>query len=413
VTTPQTDTTSLDVLAALDNPDLDVDRVLAGIRAVHDTSRAVSIGFPGATDVDHSPVLPFFAQLWNNVGDPWTDPGTAHTKALERAVIAWFADLVGLPADDRWGYVTGGGTEGNLAALHAARTRHPKTLTYYSAAAHYSIPKILHLLGMTGVCVRADGRGEMDYDHLAKLVKARGRRTAIVVATAGTTVTEAVDDTTRIDTVLRTNNVTQRYIHIDAALSGIPLALDGTLRLDHTASPAIRSITVSGHKFLGAPLACGIVLIRRGTTAPGARIAYTATVDSTISGSRTGQAALLLWHIIATHGHAGLRARATAARELAAYATTRLNEVGWPAWRHPHAFTVVFPTPPSTVTARWTLSTTDGTSHLICMPGVTREQIDAFTADLVTATTTPNPAPIRRRLPRQCLPPSPIPVPTG
>jgi hypothetical protein len=32
--------------------------------------------------------------------------------------------------------------------------------------------------------------------------------------------------------------------------------------------------------------------------------------------------------------------------------------------------------------ARWPLASTDGWSHIICMPGVTRDHIDRFVADL-------------------------------
>src|ERR1700737_2904473 len=73
--------------------------------------RQTNIGFPGAVDFDYTDVLPFFGYLLNNVGDPFVDcVGQAHTKDLERQVVELFADLLGAPAGDRWGYVTSGGT---------------------------------------------------------------------------------------------------------------------------------------------------------------------------------------------------------------------------------------------------------------------------------------------------------------
>ncbi|KAB1913669.1 hypothetical protein F8274_09870 [Micromonospora sp. AMSO31t] len=164
--------------------------------------------------------------------------------------------------------------------------------------------------------------------------------------------------------------------------SGVPLALAAgrpTLRLD----ASVDSISVSGYKFLGTPVPCGVVLTRRTLQQQLAPYAnYTGTVDTTISGSRSGHSALLLWYAIRSLGHDGLRQRAERARELAAYAVARLNEVGWPAWRHEHAFTVVFPTPPPAVTAKWVLASSAGRSHLICMPGVTREAVDDFVSDV-------------------------------
>jgi histidine decarboxylase len=388
----------LDAAADLDNPGLDVARVLdtllRGVRA----DRATNIGFPGATDLDYSAVGPFFGQLWNNVGDPWTDPGgAAHTKPIERAVLNWFGALLGLPSDERWGYVTTGGTEGNLAALHAARSQLPQAVAYYSEDAHYSIPKLLDMLGVPSVAICADERGEMDYDHLGVVVAPNRHRPAIVIATAGTTMTEAVDDLSRIDAVLRRHGVRRRHVHVDAALAGVPLALDGSLRLDRA-----DSIAISGHKFFATPIPCGVVLVRRSVQRAGTHVPYTDTLDTTVTGSRCGQAALLLWHAIATHGREGLLIRARAARNLAAYATARLNDVGCPAWRHRHAFTVVLPTPPTAVTDHWNLATVNGWSHIICMPGVTKDQVDAFVAAVATAQAPP-PSPVipfqRRRTP--------------
>ncbi len=426
-------TADLAVMADLNRVRIDVPAVLQRLVDQADHGAHTSIGFPGAVDLDHSAVLTRLGRrLWNNIGDPASDPGgVAHTKALERAVVAWVADTLAMPTDDRWGYVTSGGTEGNLAALHAAHRRHPRAVVYYSTAAHYSISKIIGIIGARGVVVDARPDGEMDYARLAAQIRRRRTRPAIVVATAGTTMTEAVDDSAQIATVLATHSP-GGHLHVDAALSGIPLALDGRLRLDP--SSGIDSIAVSGHKFFGVPIPCGVVLIRDGTrVGDGARengdgsehgdgpddngrerdsarlngdgrengadrthdrhIPYTGTLDTTIGGSRCGLAAALLWHAIATHGREGHRWRVAEARRLAAYAVDRLTVAGWPAWRHPHAFTVVFPTPPGQVRAKWLLATDGDLSHLICMPGVTRGQIDAFVADLAAATNFAPPIP--------------------
>ncbi|MEU8182065.1 histidine decarboxylase [Micromonospora sp. NPDC049047] len=377
---------SLADAADLSHAPIDVTVVLDHLIQEADAAAATSIGFPGAVDLDYGEVLTRLGnRLWNNIGDPADLGGVAHTRVLERAVIAWVADTLAMPRDDRWGYVTAGGTEGNLSALHTAHHRHPTARIYYSTAAHYSVPKIVRILGARGVVVNADAGGEMDYAHLGAQVGRHRRWPAIVVATAGTTLTEAVDDTTAIRAVLNEHQVTG-HLHVDAALSGIPLALDGRLRLDDDSG--ISSITISGHKFLGVPTPCGVVLIRDSARHAASRVTYTAALDTTITGSRCGLAAALLWHAIATHGHEGHRWRATQARRLAAYTVDQLNAVGWAAWRHPHAFTVVLPTPPEQVRKKWLLATDGATSHLICMPGVTHGQVDAFVADL-TATAPP------------------------
>jgi histidine decarboxylase len=106
------------------------------------------------------------------------------------------------------------------------------------------------------------------------------------------------------------------------------------------------------------------------------------TPEAAISGTRNGHAALLLWYALRRLGVAGLRQRAEQARDLADYLARRLNEMGWPAWHHPQAFTVMFKTPPAELTNRWRLVATDGWSRVVCLPGVTREQLDHLLADL-------------------------------
>ncbi|GAB3087207.1 histidine decarboxylase [Micromonospora schwarzwaldensis] len=373
--------------ADLSQDHIDIAAVLDQLVSDADASAATTIGYPGAVDLDHREVVDRLARrLWNNIGDISDDGGFAHTRVLERAVVAWVADQLAVPDDDRWGYVTTGGTEGNLAALCAARRRYPTARIYYSGSSHYSIRKLVGILGAQGVSVRADERGEMDYDDLAAQLHRRKRWPAIVVGTAGTTLTEAVDDTDRLRDLL-TAHAGGGLLHVDAALSGIPLALDGRLRLDDAAG--ISSIAVSGHKFLGTPVPCGVVLVRGSAHSLASRIAYTGTVDTTISGSRCGLAAALLWHSIAVQGREGHRWRAVRARHLAAYAVEQINAIGWHAWRHDHAFTVVVQTPPADVRNKWVLATESSVSHLICMPGITRKQIDAFVTDLAAAVSRP------------------------
>lgn len=364
---------------------MDVDAELSALRERLDHDRETNIGFPGAVDFDYTVLLPFFGYLLNNVGDPFVDGvGRAHTKDLERQVVTAFADLFGAPAEDRWGYVTSGGTEGNLYGVHLARSLHPDGIVYYTEAAHYSIAKIVERLRMPAIVVRADTSGEMNYRDFRLAVDRHRDRAVIVVATIGTTMTEAVDDVRIIRAVLRDLAMRDAYVHADAALAGIPLALtDRRQRPGFDLADGATSIAVSGHKFVGSPFPCGLLLTRRTVRdRVGRPVDYIGGVDSTLGGSRSGHAPLLLWYATHHHGLDGMRRRAEQSRELAAYAVGRLTEIGVKAWRHPHAFTVVLPTPPPHITRRWTLASEGGLSHIVCMPGVTRQQIDAFVNDL-------------------------------
>jgi histidine decarboxylase len=353
---------------------VDLEAVLDGLLAQRAAQLERHFFYPVATDIDFRPLADFYAKIWNNIGSRHSSPpGGNHTKAAERAVLAWAAALFDFPDAGWWGNITTGGTAGNRAGLLAARDLLPAgAVTYYSAGAHYSVPKILHELAMPAVQVYTDQYGEMIYDHLAEVLDPT--HPAIVNATAGTTMTEAVDDVARINTILDVAGTADRYVHVDAALSGIPLALDGNLWTE-----GVHSIAISGYKFLGVTHIGGMVLGRRTAHRRERHIPYIASMDDSPNGSIDGLPALMMWYAVALHGNDGLRARAHAARRLAEYAADRLNQISWPAWRHPHAFTVVFPTPPAAIRQDWPIaSDADGWSHLICMPGVTRAQVDAF-----------------------------------
>jgi histidine decarboxylase len=306
---------------------------------------------------------------------------------MERQVVTFLADLLRAPEHDRWGYITAGASEGTLYALWLARSRYPNGVVYHSEAVHHCISRAVDLLALPSVGVRADTTGELDYHDLAVEVGGRRDRPAIVVANIGTAMTEAVDDVRHITTVLDELAIARRWIHADAALSGIPLSLlDPDARPGFDFADGADSLIVSGHKFLGAPMPCGVVLVRDSLRPYAARAAtYTGVPDVTLTNSRSGLAALVLWYAVRRWGIEGLRARAEASRQVAAFAVGRLVGIGWEAWRNDRAFTVVLKTPPAPVTNKWVLASQAGWSHIVCMPGVTREQIDAFVTDLNAA----------------------------
>ena len=359
--------------------------VLAELRTRLDATRPTNVGFPSTLDLDITPLLPFFNVLLNNVGDP--DQAAvfpAHTKDLERAVIDIIASLLGAPADDRWGYVTGGGTEGIEYGLLLARTLYPDAQVYYSTTAHWSVPKITARLRMPAVTARALPDGRIDRRDLRTVLRQHRDRPAVIIANIGTTLTEAVDDVAAIRRILADTPITRAFIHADAALSGLPLALlPPEPRIGFDLADGADCISVSGHKFLGSPFPCGVVITRRSLkTRLGGSVALLGTHDTTIGGSRSGHAPLILWYALHRYGLDGLRNRVRYARDMAAYTVEQLDHIGWPAWRHPHAMTVVLDPPPADIAARWAIPTGNGRAHLITLPHVSAAHIGALVAEL-------------------------------
>lgn len=364
--------------------------VLARLREQLTTDRWYDIGFPGARDLTFEPLAELLCgHLLNNVGDPWdAGHGRCHTKALEREAVDIVADWLRAPPT-RWGYVTSGSSEGNYHALDEAwRAFEGKVVVYLSTAAHYSLIKGIRLLKLTRVMIPADEAGKMNLDELEVELRRHRDSPAMIVATAGTTMTEACDDVAAIAKVCDRLGVIQRRIHVDAALAGLPLALlpqSDRPAFDFTAGAT--SMVISGHKFLSTLTPCGVLVYADNPhTIAGRRISYTGSADTTIGGSRSGHTPLLLWYALTTLGENGHRKRAEHARELAAYTHRQLRKIGWEAWRNEHAFTVVLRCPPQTVAAKWILADNGQQAHIVCAPGITREQIDQFIEDLAEAT---------------------------
>ncbi|MBV8251068.1 MAG: histidine decarboxylase [Chitinophaga sp.] len=342
------------------------------------------LGYPVSKEFDYSPLMPFLQYPLNNLGDPFI-PSTysVGTRELEKEVVEFFARLFRAPANDWWGYVTNGGSEGNLYALYLARELYPKGMVYYSSSTHYSVQKNLHLLNMPSIVIRTQENGEMDYDDLENMISMHRHLPVIVLANIGTTMTEARDDVKRIRQILNRMAIRHHYIHADGALSGSYSAfLEERPAFDF--ADGANSIAISGHKFIGSPIPCGVVVAQKSYRDRIARsVAYIGTLDTTITGSRNGHSPLFLWYAVKSLGIAGLAARAHQALEIAAYAEEQLKSIGIPAWRNKDTLTVVFPEPEEEIRRKWQLASENGWSHIICMPGVTKALIDTFIAEMV------------------------------
>ena len=341
------------------------------------------LGYPVSKDFDYSALAHFLKFPLNNLGDPFEACTYAvHTREMEREVVQYFAELFRADPLNWWGYVTNGGSEGNLYGLYLARELFPHGMVYYSEATHYSIQKNLHLLNMSSIVIRTQENGEMDYEDLGNTIRLNRHKPVIILANIGTTMTEARDDVRHIKSILKGMAIQNHYIHCDGALSGSYSAfLEPRPPFDF--QDGADSIAISGHKFIGCPIPSGVVVAKKSYRDRIARgISYIGSLDTTISGSRNGLSPLFLWYSLKTLGTEGLRQRLQHSLSVAAYTEKSLNALGIKCWRNPSAITVVFDAPVKTVRDKWQLATENGVSHIICMPNVSREQIDEFIRDI-------------------------------
>jgi aromatic-L-amino-acid/L-tryptophan decarboxylase len=191
---------------------------------------------------------------------------------LEAQTIRWVGQFVGFD-ENASGLLAAGGTIANLTALTAAReralpgVRHEgtggrKMALYCSAEAHYSVRRAAEVLGIGGRNVRAipiDSLRRIDVTACAEAIDAdrkNGVTPVAVVATAGTTLTGAVDDIDALADVCGD----EIWLHVDGAY-GLPAA--STERAGHLFKGLDRaySATVDAHKWMYVPKACSVLLM--------------------------------------------------------------------------------------------------------------------------------------------------------
>jgi aromatic-L-amino-acid decarboxylase len=189
---------------------------------------------------------------------------------IENNVVRWLCDLFGYPKASR-GILTSGGSMANFSAIVAARkAKLPEDFLdgalYVSDQVHASVTKAAALAGFSERNIRvvpSTAELRMDMDRLSAAVQ-EDRRSGLfpflVVASAGTTNTGAVDELGRVAQVAEREGL---WAHVDAAYGGFfqltergRALFDGIERAD--------SITLDPHKGMFLPYGTGSLVVRDG-----------------------------------------------------------------------------------------------------------------------------------------------------
>lgn len=268
---------------------------------------------------------------------------------MERALLRWIADFVGYP-DTAAGDLTSGGSVAILSAIVTAREAHSvrardveKTVVYLTDQTHHCVTKALRIAGLDECVQRRlplTARYRMDVDALAARVESdrrQGLRPWLIVASAGTTDTGAVDPLEAIAEVAAENGL---WLHVDGAYGGA-FALTEEGREILGGIEKADSVALDPHKGLFLPFGTGVLLVRDGEKlrdayAYGASYMQDAGAIGDMRDLSPASAspeltrhfrALRLWLPLKTAGIAAFRAALTEKLLLARYFHVRLGEM--------------------------------------------------------------------------------------
>lgn len=200
-------------------------------------------------------------------GVAFSSPGAVE---IENQMIRWMMSVVGYP-DEGYGNLTSGGSIANLIAIKAARDFHAigsanvkTSVIYFTDHVHHCIHKALHMTGLYEAVLRRIAMNEnhqMDTRDLRRQVELdikAGLKPFLVVASAGTTDTGAIDPLQEISSICKTHEI---WFHVDAAYGGFFLLLE-EMKGKFAGIEASDSIVIDPHKTLFIPYGSGIVLLR-------------------------------------------------------------------------------------------------------------------------------------------------------
>jgi aromatic-L-amino-acid decarboxylase len=314
--------------AALPGPPGDAEEALADAARVLDASvspsRPLYLAYIGSTGLEIGVLASALAVTY----DPNLAVAAGGADLVEEQSLRWVAEFVGFPFAE--GAFTSGGMTSNLTALVAAREQAVpgarrdglggrRLALYCSVEAHHSVVRAAETCGIGSAWVRGIGLDEHRRMRRAELAAAidadreAGVTPVAVIATAGTTLTGAVDPLDQLADVCEPRSV---WLHVDGAY-GLPAAAAPSAAPLFAGLSRVDSATIDAHKWLGVQKSCSVVLLRRGGALEAAfgheerymlhEHATTNPVDRTLEYSRPLNS-LRLWMAFRVHGADQFRA---------------------------------------------------------------------------------------------------------
>ncbi|MBI3135637.1 MAG: aminotransferase class V-fold PLP-dependent enzyme [Bacteroidetes bacterium] len=226
------------------------------------------IGYIPGGGIFLSAIGDFLADVSNEyAGMYFGSPGAV---TIENELINWMKQVFRFP-DSAVGNLTSGGSIANLIALTAARDKYgikndriEQSVIYLSPQVHHCIHKALRIIGLEDVVIRElelDEHSRIRPDLLKKHLevdKIAGLDPFMIIASAGTTDTGAVDPLDEIGDIAKAHEM---WYHIDGAYGGF-FILTERARDKFKGIEKADSLVIDPHKGLFLPYGLGAVLVK-------------------------------------------------------------------------------------------------------------------------------------------------------
>lgn len=259
-------------------------------------------------------------------------------------------------------------------------------ILYTSKESHLSIFKAAKFFRMKYKIIPCQENQEIDYDALDQELSKHKDVPAIINLNIGTTTFGSIDNVDKVVSILKRNGFKreQYFIHCDGELFSMLLSQISSDVPETTFKKPIDCISISGHKFLGCPNPSGVVITYKKLVKNlEQHIAYLNSIDTTITGSRNGQAALAIWYSLREKGRPVYLKEVKQCLENAQYLVSLLKKEGISAKVYPNSYAVIFDQPKDkSLIMKWQLICKDGYSVASIMPNITKTKIDQFFKEL-------------------------------
>ena len=306
------------------------------------------LGYIPGGGIYASSLADYLAAVTNEyAGVRFVGPGSVE---MEDLVLGWMARLVGYP-ESADGNLASGGSIASLTAIVAAREAaglrardFERAVVYATPHIHQCVHKAIRVAGM-GETVKRDVAVDDGFrlrpDSLSELVaadRARGLRPWLVLASAGTADTGAIDPLDRIADIAEREDL---WFHVDAAYGGF-FALLPEFRPALAGMERSDSVVLDPHKGMFLPYGTGAVLVRNRDALQDAHAYYASYLQDTVESEGGGRSpaavspeltkhfrALRVWLPLLLHGEAPFRACLREKLELAKYFQREIESLGF------------------------------------------------------------------------------------